>query len=150
MWDVPSGPPHSFALAATDNMAKKKLSPKYQVWVDARRRFHLSHMHVQMAREIGLNPKKLGKLANNNQEPWKKPLPNYIETLYRKHFKKDRPDSIRSIEQMVRDKKCKNAERKARKQRAIELEPSDSSDVQEVLPETSKKHEVCSELWDRE
>jgi hypothetical protein len=63
-------------------MAKKKLSPKYQVWVDARKRFHLSHMHVQMAREIGLNPKKLGKMANHDQEPWKEPLPNYIETLY--------------------------------------------------------------------
>ena len=47
-------------------MAKKKnLSPKYQVWIDARKRFHLSHAHIQMAREIGLNPKKLGKLANH-------------------------------------------------------------------------------------
>jgi hypothetical protein len=34
---------------------------------DARRRFHLSH--VQMARELGMNPKKLGKLDNHDQEP---------------------------------------------------------------------------------
>ena len=41
---------------------KKNLSPKYQPWVDARKRFHLSDMHIQMARELGMNPKKLGKL----------------------------------------------------------------------------------------
>jgi hypothetical protein len=32
---------------------------------------HLSHEHVQMARELGMNPKKLEKLDNHHQEPWK-------------------------------------------------------------------------------
>ena len=114
----------------TNNVAKKRLSTKYQVWIDARKRFHLSHMHIQMAREIGLNPKKLGKMTNNDQEPWKEPLPDYIETLYRKHFKKDRPDSILSIEQMVSDKKRKKAERKVRQQFAVELKESKPPDVQ--------------------
>ena len=104
---------------------KKKLSPKYQAWVDARKRFHLSHAHVQMAREIGLNPKKLGKLANHKQEPWKEPLPDYIQTLYRKHFNKEWPDNVRSIEQMVEDRKRKKAERKARKQKEAEQEDTD-------------------------
>lgn len=94
-----------------------------------------------MAREIGLNPKKLGKLANNDQEPWKEPLPDYIETLYRKHFRKDRPDNIRSIEQMVSDKKRKKAERKERKQRAIDSQTSESSDVRAEFQETSQKQE---------
>ena len=40
---------------------KKNLSPNYQPWVDARKRFHLSDMHIQMARELGMNPRKLGK-----------------------------------------------------------------------------------------
>jgi hypothetical protein len=62
-------------------MAKKNLSPKYQVWIDARKRFRLSHAQVQMARELGLNPKKFGSLANHKQEPWKLPLPQYIEKL---------------------------------------------------------------------
>jgi hypothetical protein len=30
-----------------------------QPWIDARRRFRLSHDLVQMARELGMNPKKL-------------------------------------------------------------------------------------------
>lgn len=102
-------------------MAKQKtLSPKYQVWIDARTRFHLSDLHIQMARELGLNPRKFGKLANHKQEPWKEPLPDFIESLYRKRFKRDRPENIRSIERMVKEKKKKQAERKARKQQEPE------------------------------
>ena len=52
-----------------------------QVWIDAGKRLHLSHAQVQMARELGMNPKKLGKLANHKQEPWKLPLPQFIEQL---------------------------------------------------------------------
>jgi hypothetical protein len=66
-------------------MAKKsKLDPKLQAWVRARKRHHLSHAHVQMARELGMNPATLGKLNNHHQEPWKAPLPIFIEDLYEK------------------------------------------------------------------
>jgi len=61
---------------------KKKLNQKMQVWIDARRRYCLSHAQVQMARELGMNPKKLGKLDNHHQERWKMPLQQYIEHLY--------------------------------------------------------------------
>ena len=54
-----------------------------------------------MARELGLNPKKFGKLANENQEPWKVPLPQFIERLYRKRFGRDRPAEVMSIEEKV-------------------------------------------------
>ena len=85
-------------------MAKKKKIPeKYQRWIDARKRYHLSHAHIQMARELGMNPRKFGSLANTKQEPWKLPLPDFIEELYFKHFKKNQPDNVRSIEQMVKD-----------------------------------------------
>jgi hypothetical protein len=60
-----------------------------------------------MARELGMNPKKFGSLANHNQEPWKEPLPDFIESLYFKHFGKEKPENIRSIEQVVKDKKKK-------------------------------------------
>jgi len=104
-------------------MAKqKKLPPELQAWVDARKRFHLSHAHVQMARELGMNPKKLGGMANHRQEPWKVPLPQYIEELYLKRFKKERPDNVRSIEQMMADRVRKQAERKER--RCLQREPT--------------------------
>lgn len=94
----------------------KNLPPKYQGWVDARKRFRLSDAHIQMARELGMNPKKFGSLANHKQEPWKAPLPDFIEDLYFERFGKRRPDQVRSIEQMVAEKKGKQAERKARRQ----------------------------------
>ena len=74
------------------------------LWIDARKRHRLSHEQVQMARELGLNPRKLGKLDNHRQEPWKLPLPAFIEQLYRKRFGKDRPDLVLSLED-VREKK---------------------------------------------
>ena len=102
-------------------MAKQKqLSPKYQLWIDARKRHKLSHAHIQMARELGMNPKKFGKLDNHKQEPWKAPLPIFIEDLYFKRFGKDMPENVRSIEQIVKDKKKKQLERKQRKLRAKE------------------------------
>jgi hypothetical protein len=42
---------------------KRKPNQKMQEWIDARKRHHLSHVQVQMARELGMNPMKLGKLA---------------------------------------------------------------------------------------
>lgn len=74
------------------------LPPKIQAWVEARKRYHLSHAHVQMARELGLNPRKLGKIANHKQEPWKAPLPQFIEHLYLKRFGRERPQSVMPVE----------------------------------------------------
>lgn len=62
-----------------------------------------------------MNPKRFGKLDNHKQEPWKAPLPIFIENLYFKRFGKEKPESVRSIEQMVKDKKKKKLERKQRK-----------------------------------
>ena len=94
---------------------KKKIPEKCRVWIDTRKRFHLSHAHIRMARELGLNPKKFGSLAINRQEPWKLPLPDFIEEIYCKRFKKSRTDNVRSIEHMVVDHNRKKAKRKARK-----------------------------------
>lgn len=105
-------------------MAKeKKLPPKFQVWIDTRKRYHLSHAHIQMARELGLNPKKFGKLANYKQEPWKLPLPEYIEKLYLKHFKKKEPENVLSIEQIVKIKAQKQAAKKEIKRKAKANQP---------------------------
>ena len=47
----------------------KSLPSQVRAWTEARQRYHLSHAQVQMARELGLNPRKLGKIANHRQEP---------------------------------------------------------------------------------
>jgi hypothetical protein len=69
---------------------KTKPDQKMREWIDARRRHHLSHAQVQMALELGMNATKLGKLDNHEQEPWKMPLPEYIEHLYRYFFHSSR------------------------------------------------------------
>ena len=104
---------------------KKNLNPKVQVWIDARKRHHLSHAQVQMARELGLNPKKFGKMDNRDQEPWKMPLGQYIEHLYFKHFRKERPDVVLSIEKKVRSQKEKKARKRQAKLQRQQIEPTD-------------------------
>ena len=73
--------------------SQKALPPQIRAWVEARKRHRLSHAQVQMARELGLNPGKLGKLSNHRQEPWKAPLPQFIEHLYLKRFGLEQPGS---------------------------------------------------------
>src|SRR5258706_11389755 len=101
-------------------MAGKKLSAKLQDWIKARERHRLSHAHVQMARELGMNPKKLGKLDNHDQEPWKAPLPQFIEHLYFKRFGREHPDVVMSIEERARAQYAKKAARKEARRRARE------------------------------
>ena len=79
---------------------KNKIPDKYQVWIDVRKRYRLSDVHIQMARELGMNPKKFGKTANEKQEPWKAPLPAFIEHIYLKRFARDKPVDVRWIEEI--------------------------------------------------
>jgi hypothetical protein len=65
-----------------------------------------------MARELGMNPRKLGKLANHDQEPWKAPLPRFVEDLYLKRFGKERPDVVLPVEARERLALAKKAERR--------------------------------------
>lgn len=102
-------------------MPRGRIPDRLQIWVEARKRHHLSHAHVQMARELGMNPKKLGKLDNREQEPWKLPLPEFIEHLYFKRFGKRRPDVVLSIEERARIMEEKKAlKRKAKRLRAAD------------------------------
>lgn len=96
-------------------MAKSKVSRKLQPWIDARKRFRLSHAHVQMARELGMNPKKLGGLANHKQQPWKAPLPVFIEQLYEKRFGRSSPEKVVSLEELERQRSLKKQARRERR-----------------------------------
>jgi hypothetical protein len=89
------------------------LPPQVQVWVDARRRYGLSHAQVAMARELGLNPRKFGQLANHRQEPWKAPLPLFIEHLYLERFGRERPEVVVPVEERHRQEQRKKAARRA-------------------------------------
>lgn len=100
---------------------KKPLPPSLSAWVTVRTRHKLSHAQVQMARELGMNPKTLGKTDNHDQEPWKLPLPLFIEDLYLKRFGKERPERILTVEQIAQEighKKEAKRHRKAERKKA--------------------------------
>jgi hypothetical protein len=86
---------------------------KLRPWIEARKKYHLSHAQIQMARELGLNPKKFGGMANYKQEQWKVALPDYIEELYEKRFRKKLPDDIRPLEVSDAQKRKRKAQNKA-------------------------------------
>jgi hypothetical protein len=116
-------------------MTKKSNVPeKLQIWIEVRNRYHLSNAQVSMARQLGLNPKKFGKLANYKQEPWKLPLPLYIEELFYKHFKKRLPDNVKSIEKQYKEKKkIKILKQNLRDKKDLEnKEITTSSNIQKV------------------
>ncbi|MBT9148920.1 MAG: hypothetical protein DDT28_00338 [Dehalococcoidia bacterium] len=96
-------------------MAKGKIPNKLQIWIDTRKKYHLSHTEIQMAGELGLNPKKFGSLANQRQEKWKLPLGQFIEQLYFKRFGKIKPDRVISIEERANEITHKKEERRVRK-----------------------------------
>jgi len=99
----------------------KEPNPKSQAWIDARKRHHLSQAQVQMARELGMNPAKLGKLDNHKQEAWKLPLPQFIEELHLKRFGRTAPGTTKCFEEQARIEQQKEEHGRADgKQRATE------------------------------
>ncbi len=71
-----------------------------------------------------MNPKKFGKIANEKQEPWKAPLPAFIEHIYLKRFGRERPAEVRPIEEIWKASEKKRQDRKMRKQQKREAEQS--------------------------
>jgi hypothetical protein len=92
-----------------------RIPTKLQTWLEVRRRFKLSHAHTQMARELGMNPRKLGSLADKGQEPWKLPLPEFIVECYRKSFGRSEPEHVRSLEEAVQAEEMRRKKKQARR-----------------------------------
>ena len=86
-------------------------------WMAAQKRHRLSDRHVQMARELGLNPDKLGKIDNHRQEPWKVPLPQFIEDIYFKRFKREQPETVRPLKQILKEMEFKKKLQKEKKEK---------------------------------
>ena len=85
-------------------------------WMVAQKRHRLSDKQVQMARELGLNPDKLGKIDNHKQEPWKAPLPQFIEHIYFKRFKREEPETVKPLKQILKEMETKKKLQKEKKE----------------------------------
>lgn len=86
-------------------------------WMVAQKRHRLSDKQVQMARELGLNPDKLGKIDNHKQETWKAPLPQFIEDIYFKRFKREEPETVKPLKQILGEMEIRKKQKKAEKER---------------------------------
>jgi len=67
---------------------KKKISD--DLWSSTKTKYHLSAHQIEMAKKLGLRPKKFGSLVPTKSEPWKKPLGQFIESCYYKRFAKQK------------------------------------------------------------
>ena len=85
-------------------------------WLVAQKRHRLSDKQVQMARELGMNPDKLGKIDNHKQEAWKTPLPQFIEEIYFKRFKRGEPDTFKPLKQVMAEMEARKKQQKAKKE----------------------------------
>lgn len=63
------------------------------------------------------DPDKFGSLANHKQQPWKAPLPIFIEELYKKRFGRSSPENVVSLEELERRRSLKKQARREERQR---------------------------------
>jgi hypothetical protein len=67
-------------------MAKKRRTHDEEAWTNATKICRLEVRQVEMARALGMNPRKLPGLRPSPQERWKLPVGEFIEQRYRKRF----------------------------------------------------------------
>jgi len=65
-------------------MGKNK--KKDELWKEAYKKCRLSTKHIQMAKELSLNPRSLIKNIPNPKQKWKIPVREWIEQMYAKRF----------------------------------------------------------------
>lgn len=68
---------------------------KQELWIEAKKRCRLSDEDIQMAKEIGLNPKSLIKNIPNKSEQWKAPVKVWIRGMYEERKEKAERKKIR-------------------------------------------------------
>jgi len=72
-------------------VARKKPKNKGDAeWAKAKRLCRLSAEDIRMAKELGMNPRKLIKNIPSKSEPWKAPVRIWIRGLYEKRLGKRR------------------------------------------------------------
>jgi len=108
------------------------MAVKIEKWVVAQKKHRLSDKHVEMARQLGLNPDKLGKIDNHKQETWKAPLPQFIEEIYFKRFKREEPVTVRSLKEIMADDKAKKDKKKKEKAKHGVINTLEANDIEKT------------------
>ena len=100
----------------------KETSDELQKWIMVKRQCGVSDAHVQMARELGMNPKRLIESESSTQGLTQMPLSQRVEFLYLKCFKKPLPEAVVPLRQLLHDTRARERaeahERRRRKRQA--------------------------------
>lgn len=103
-------------------MNMKETADQLQLWVKVKRQCALTDAHVQMARELGMNPKRLIESEGTTQVLAQLPLSQRIEGIYLKCFKKPLPAADPPLRQLLHDTRVRERaeahERRRRKREA--------------------------------
>ncbi|QDT02767.1 hypothetical protein K227x_11450 [Rubripirellula lacrimiformis] len=92
----------------------KRIPNKFKPWITIRKKFGLSHAHVQMARELGMDVKRIRQPAKPDPNmPGRLPLNKYIEKLYFARFDKAQPDEVKTMEDLAAEHLARRAAKKA-------------------------------------
>ena len=67
-------------------MANTRRARDAEAWTNATKICRLNARQVEMARALGMNPRKLPGLRPSPQQRWKVPVSEFIEECYRKRF----------------------------------------------------------------
>jgi len=67
-------------------LAKRKGAGNEADWRNAKKICRLSRRQLEMARALGMNPRKLAGLRPSPRQRWKLPVGAFIEECYRKRF----------------------------------------------------------------
>ena len=67
-------------------MANQRPAHDEEAWTTAKKICRLTARQVEMARALGMNPRKLPGLRPSPQERWKLPVGEFIDERYRKRF----------------------------------------------------------------
>ena len=68
------------------------------MWKEAKKKARLNTQTVQMAKELGLNPKSIIKNIPNKNQQWKAPVHEWIRDMYEERFGKKENYKTMNIE----------------------------------------------------
>jgi hypothetical protein len=113
-------------------MDMKETADQLQLWVKVKRQCALTDAHVQMARELGMNPKRLIESESRAQVLMQIPLGQRIEDLYLKRFKKPLPAAVEPLRQLLHDTRARErteARERRRRKRQAEIDHAEAARV---------------------
>jgi hypothetical protein len=113
-------------------MDMKETTDQLQLWVKVKRQYALTDAQVQMARELGVNPKRLSESESAVQGATQAPLGRRIEDLYLKRFKKPLPDPVEPLRQLLHDARAREraeARERRRRKRQAEIDHAEAARV---------------------